>query len=135
MISQFFSIPVLFLIINLILFIPMVIVLAKLWKKNEQKELALQHLKQELSTVCASAMDMGKRVNLHDDKISSLVSRQNQIDLREPVIRSYRQAKSLLDKGAGVDELISHCGVTPGEAELITVLHQLELKNGRSEVS
>lgn len=50
--------------------------------------------------------------------------RQDQLEQRETLSRTYDPAIQLAHKGADVGELISACGLSKGEAELIMMLHR-----------
>ncbi|MCA1805511.1 MAG: DUF2802 domain-containing protein [Xanthomonadaceae bacterium] len=49
--------------------------------------------------------------------------RQDQWELRSGSERSYQQAIQMVQHGAGAEELVRNCGLTPGEADLIVMLH------------
>lgn len=97
-------------------------------RRNEMQAQAAKSLQDDLAALCSGAVGMGERFDRLEERVRILTERHEQLEMKEPVIRSYRQARDLLEGGAGIDDLVAHCGVTHGEAELITVLHRLENK-------
>ena len=84
----------------------------------------LESLERDMQAVCLGAKGMGDTVQRLEHKLRKLTERQDQLDMREPDARVYHHAIALVRKGAGVDDLVSTCGLTPNEAELVHLLHQ-----------
>lgn len=95
-------------------------------QKNIQSAALIKKLGDDFAAVCAGAVGLGDRLERMEEQIGILSERQDQLELREPVLQSYKQAKKLLNGGMDTEELMENCGVTRGEAELMAVLHRLE---------
>jgi hypothetical protein len=111
---------------NGILLVLFLFVATRMKQISEEKDVALRHLQNDLAAMCAAAVGVGDRIDRLDEKIRIVAERQDQLDMREPMLRSYKQAKNLLTNGAGIDDIVSDCGMSHGEAELISILHRLE---------
>jgi hypothetical protein len=90
------------------------------------QEALVRALERDLEAVCVGARGMGETVQQIEDRLRRLTERQDQMALREPDQGVYQQAIRLVQRGAGVEELVSTCGLQRSEAELIHVLHQRE---------
>lgn len=89
-------------------------------------------------TLLATVDALQKESNDHANQLNALKARsaelgehlkhtrerQDQLEQRETLSRTYDPAIQLAHKGADVDELISACGLSKGEAELIMMLHR-----------
>lgn len=62
----------------------------------------------------------------HQRQIRHLQSRQEGLEMQDSGLSRYRQAVSLVGKGADHEELISACGLSRGEAELVAHIGQLQ---------
>ncbi len=103
--------------------------LGRLRKMVEAQGKVLNSLEQDIRAICQGAKGMGDTVQAMERKLQKVVERQDQLDLREPGIRPYRQAITMVHKGAGVEELVSTCGLARSEAELVHLLHHGEKKS------
>lgn len=80
---------------------------------------------QKESSDHANQLDALKtRVAELGEQLKHTRERQDQLEQRETLLRTYDPAIQLAHKGADVDELISACGLSKGEAELIMMLHR-----------
>jgi hypothetical protein len=85
----------------------------------------LHALRDDLAALGAAGVGVGRRVDGVEEKIRRTSERVEQWERTEPLRRSYKQAMQLIDSGANVHELVEECGVTRGEAELLSNLHRL----------
>jgi len=69
-----------------------------------------------------------RRIEVTENKISALVERIGQVEFHAPTMGAYQYAQQLAGQGAPVDALIERCGLSTGEAELITSIKQLQQK-------
>jgi hypothetical protein len=67
---------------------------------------------------------LGQRLQEVEQQLRLLAERQDQLDLRRPMAQPYRLAIKLAQGGAGVEEIVSTCGINRGEAELVAMLHR-----------
>lgn len=70
-----------------------------------------------------SVMGLVKRLAQFEERLRQIESRQEELRFRDTDGQAYEVAAKLVRKGAGVDELVSVCGISRGEAELIINLH------------
>jgi len=85
-----------------------------------------QTLHSEVAALLVGAAGVGNRVKLLEKGLHKQAERQEQmaLDQRSPDGVSVKQAVELARKGATVDELVSLCGLSRGEAELLSTLHK-----------
>ncbi len=83
----------------------------------------LQALRTDLGAMCASIAGFGERLVRIEQQLRNVGDRQDQLELRPSGERSYVHAIRMVQKGAGVDELVASCGINRGEAELLLRVH------------
>lgn len=62
----------------------------------------------------------------HDRRLRALSDKQETIAQHEPGSSRYREALTLIRRGADEDELVDACGLSRGEAHLIAHLERLQ---------
>jgi len=96
-------------------------------QRSLEHERAIRSLRDDVGALCAGAAGVGDRVTRLEQRVRRQNERQDQMELRgSGGERPYQQAVRLVQNGADVDELIKACGLTPGEAELIAMMHRLD---------
>jgi hypothetical protein len=97
------------------------------WKARVRRcERELAGLKDDLRALCAGAVGTDERLARLENRGRRLVERQEQLELRDQGDRQYAPAIRMVQKGASIDELVSVCGISRGEAELISMMHRLD---------
>lgn len=98
------------------------------------REVTIDTMQNDLRALCNAAVTVGERMNQLEAQVKQLDQRQRELGLRqeqlgqaEPEDRSYDQAVKLVQRGAGVDELMEICGLTRGEAELVAMMHRMDV--------
>jgi type II secretory pathway component PulJ len=91
-----------------------------------QRDLELAGLKEEMRALCAGAVGLDQRMAAVEQRGRQLKERQEQIELREQGDRPYPQAIRMVQNGASVDELVSVCGLSRNEADLIVMMHRVD---------
>lgn len=86
----------------------------------------LEALQEDVRALCAGAVGVDERMARMEHRARRLTERQEQIELRDNGDRLYAQAVRMVEKGAGADELVSVCGLSRGEAELMVRMQGLE---------
>lgn len=84
---------------------------------------AVEHVSNDLNGLCSGSIGIGKRVSRLEMKLKSQELRQNKLENAEPNLQVYGQAMALVHKGAKVDEVVSYCGLSRGEAELLMFIN------------
>lgn len=77
----------------------------------------------DFAALCKASVGAGDHLVRLEQQVRRLTERQDQIEMRNVGDRPYTQAIQMVQSGADVSELISRCGLTRGEAELIAMLH------------
>ncbi|MDD3519412.1 MAG: DUF2802 domain-containing protein [Chromatiales bacterium] len=111
------------LIICLVLLSRMNLQLRRLRQQCALQETAILSLRGALSALCSDEMGVDQRQTLVERKLKQLSEQQQQLLMRDPESGPYMQAIRLAQKGASKEEIMSTCGLTRGEVELIASLH------------
>jgi len=90
---------------------------------ESQSQEALRGLNADIGALCSGASGMGDHIARLEQQLRRLHERQDQLEMRDPVDREYHQAAKMIRNGAGIDELVSSCGLVRAEAELLLMLH------------
>ncbi|SFD08326.1 Protein of unknown function [Thiohalospira halophila DSM 15071] len=103
-------------------------VVALLAMRRERTRLAREAevVRGDMRALVSAAVGVGERVMRLERQLTQLAERQDQLDLNDPAHQSYQQAIRMARRGSDMNELIEVCGLTRGEAELVTMLHRLE---------
>jgi len=86
-------------------------------------ELTLNELQSNFNALCSGSVGVGKRISRLESKTRQQAERQSRLEHKAPDLQSYGNAARLANKGADMDELVDHCGLSRGEAELILFLN------------
>ena len=84
----------------------------------------------DFAALCKASVGAGDHLVKLEQQVRRLIERQDQIEMRSAGDRPYTQAIQMVQRGADVAELVSNCGLTRGEAELIAMLHGSVAKAG-----
>lgn len=95
----------------------------RLSARNRACEADVQALRAELTALGMAGTGVGKQVGQLEQQVRRLAERQDQLELRDPGGRPYAQAIRLVHNGASVEDLMTTCALTQGEAELLVMLH------------
>jgi hypothetical protein len=90
------------------------------------RDAAIGGVKNDVAALCAGAVGVGERQTRLEQRFEQLRTRQQEIELQEPEARPYAQAIRLVQNGAQVEDVISACGLTRSEAELVVMLHRMD---------
>lgn len=92
----------------------------------------------DLAAFEKAAIRVGEQLIRLEQKVRGVMDRQDQLEMWTSGSRPYSQAIQLVQRGASVDELMSMCSLTRGEAELICMLHgtrEAHTKSGQDSTS
>jgi hypothetical protein len=112
------------LVLNGALLLVVASMASALWRMRTRQQSKVQALQDDLAALCAGAVGVGERLDRVEEKQRRQTARQEQWELHESLSRSYKQAIQLVNSGADVKEVMSHCGVTQGEAELLANMYR-----------
>ena len=90
------------------------------WSLLERRLATLEH---QFTSLCAAEAQLGDRLIASEGELRAMYERQLQLELKQPVAGHYRHAISMVELGASTVELVSNCGLSQGEAELILRMH------------
>jgi hypothetical protein len=96
----------------------------RLKRRVLEQEALLRSLERDMQGICLGARGMGETVARLEKRLHRLTERQDSLDLRDAGRQPYHYAITLAQRGAGVEDLVRRCGLTPGEAELLHLLHR-----------
>ena len=96
------------------------------WRRAEERR--MQHLCNEMQRTFAEIRSLHETIAVMSARIDSLSERSEAEPRLAPAAavgaqRGYDLAARLAKNGAGVEELVTSCGITRHEAELLTRLH------------
>lgn len=101
------------------------IAVQQLKKEIREKE---DELKKELRGVTDSSIGVGKRLLRFDSEFRHLVTRVDEIMRDDPNRVSYYEASRLVSLGAEIEDLVSSCGLSRPEAELMQAVYQGQVR-------
>lgn len=81
-------------------------------------------LENELSAMMDGAFGVASQLQKVETNLKSTVQQQEQLQQRDMGNLPYNEAVRRVSKGANVDELVEHCGLSRSEAELVEMLHK-----------
>lgn len=85
-------------------------------------------LRRELKVVRASSIGVGERVAHLEDYLENLSYRQDKAELRQSSISSYSHAAKMAEMGGSEEDIMSSCGLTRAEAELVSIIKKKQEK-------
>jgi TolA-binding protein len=92
---------------------------------NEQRlNQRIEVLEKELSAMMDGAFGVANQLQKVESNLKSTVHQQEQMQQRDMGNLPYNDAVHRVSKGADVDELVEHCGLSRSEAELVEMLHK-----------
>ena len=97
-------------------------------KQSKQQVKINQRLKEDNRALAKSAVGMGQKVLDTERRLNDVLKKQFAILNSKPEHPSYDQATRLIKMGASEHDLVTSCGFSHGEAELLLSLN----KQGKS---
>jgi len=91
---------------------------------EQQLNQRIATLEHELSAMMDGAFGVASQLQKVESNLKSTVQQQEQLQQRDRGNLPYNDAVRRVSKGADVDELVEHCGLSRSEAELVTMLHK-----------
>lgn len=95
----------------------------RLQRRQMIQETALLSLKGALAAVCSDEVAADQRQAELERRLRQLADQQEQLLLRDPEQGPYQHALRLAQQGARREEIMSACGLSRGEADLLLALH------------
>ncbi len=120
------------LLLPILLVLVALLVLVQVWQYRMLRRLEYRLREQgrrtrmltdDMGSLARAALGAGDSLLRVEQQMRRLAERQDQAELHNPGERPYSQAIRLVRKGTTIEDLVSTCGLTRGEAELIAMLH------------
>jgi len=102
------------------------------YRQAQQRDMVMRRLQNDVHALCAGAINMGKHMDALEQKVRRLTERQDQFELRDPAEQAYAHAIRLAQRGADMNDLVEHCGLAQGEAELLLRVHHVQRRQTAS---
>ncbi len=99
---------------------------ARLRDQLQQQKTQLHAVQSDVSAMCSGAVNLGEHLVHLEQRAQQLTRRQAQLEMQEPSTQSYRHASKLMGNGAGLEEVMSDCGLARGEAELLALAQRIK---------
>ncbi len=80
-------------------------------------------LKNDVSALFSGAVGGDSRIYKLETRTRRIIERQEQLENNSNGERPYEQAIRMVQKGSSIDDLISICNLSKGEANLIMMIH------------
>ena len=94
----------------------------------QAQEKSSHQMHQNLQGLILCMRGISQRFEKQQKLIRSVTVRQNDLSALSTNDSHYEQAVLLMDKGATVDELIQTCGLSKGEAELMSRINNIKFE-------
>lgn len=101
-----------------------VVVWVRRMLQRQHKE--IEGLQRELRAFELASVGLGDQMGKLAQRQRQLAARQDQQTLQDPSSQPYQHAIRLAHRGASTEELMEVCGLNKGEAELLSLVHQLK---------
>ena len=93
-------------------------------ERHLKRDQSIQELMRRLDTYIGVCVKMGDELQALQQLAGPLPERLSKLEQSDPTMVSYLQASRLVSLGASVEDLTQSCGLTKGEAELVSKLHR-----------
>jgi len=103
-------------------------------KQKREQVVINQRLHEEMSSLSNSAIGMGQKVLETERRLAEVLKKQFAILNSQPEHPSYDQASRLIAMGATENDLVSSCGFSHSEAELLLSLNRKRQVNAETAV-
>jgi hypothetical protein len=96
-------------------------------RSEQQRELVQKQLTKvmdELQAYKNTSIGLGKKVHSIEMELADTVEKQQDLEFQDPNSLPYTQASRLIQMGADADDLVSSCGLSTAEAELLMLVNR-----------
>lgn len=94
-------------------------------ERQVRSDKRIQELSRQLEAHIGVSVQMGDELQELRQCVAPLPERLTRLEQSDPGMVAFNQASRLVGLGASIDELTKTCGLTQGEAELVSKLHQV----------
>ena len=89
----------------------------------------VSQVNEQLLMLSDSGKGVGRKVVALDQRLKHTERKQQELEANDVQQVSYNEAARLLSLGADVEDLVTTCGLSRAEADLIKVLHSSQVPN------
>jgi len=113
-------------VLSLLMLGMMLTYLIKTRKHRVKINKEITELRQDVRALAAAALGVGERIlKVERQQRQDIPTLNSVASLSKNNENSYEQAINLVQKGAGTDTLVDTCGLSEGEADLVSLLHKI----------
>ena len=112
------------LMTNIVLMLLFIYASFHIYKELKKRDRIIRGLQKDLGALCSGASGVSGHLSRVDQQVKRITERQEKVEIQDPENRAYHQAIRLIRNGAGIDELMTICGLVRSEAELLIMLHR-----------
>lgn len=123
------TVMIVFCVLSAGAFGTLIFVYLRFQKFASEQEAVIHRLYDDFNAMCAAAVGVDEHLARLEDRTRSLLQRQDNLELQEASDGNYQQAINLIRNGAGIDQLMSDCGLARGEAELLMLAGNMDRAN------
>lgn len=95
----------------------------RLADQDTERHLQIREINKRLDAYLQSSIGMGEELRELSELVAPLPGKVNLLEQRDPSGISFTQAAKLVGMGASADDIAQSCGLSRGEAELVTRLN------------
>ena len=89
-------------------------------------EKQLKQARNDLKALTTASVGVGGRVLELERRLRRMAEKQKQVDLYDSANQAYDQAIDMAKHGVKIDDIVSSCGISRNEAELIQMMHRFK---------
>lgn len=89
-------------------------------------EKQLKQARNDLKALTTASVGVGGRVLELERRLRRMAEKQKQVDLYDSANQSYDQAIDMAKHGVKIDDIVTACGISRNEAELIQMMHRFK---------
>ena len=97
--------------------------LRRMQNTQTRLETDLVGLRQEITAIGQGAVGLGKRLQIVQRRVQSTERRQEDMEYKDVGNIAITHANKLVQMGVATDELMSTCGLSQAEANLVSLMH------------
>ena len=97
--------------------------LFRMRRRLRAQQVLVDNVANDIRALFSGAVGEGNRIHKLEARTRRIVERQEQMENSKNSERPYEQAIRMVQKGSSVEDLISVCNLSKGEADLIMMVH------------
>jgi len=95
-------------------------------KQQSNNQALLSSFRKEVRVLCKCAVGVGRRLFEIEHEFNRLMKKQEELAHHDPEQAAYDHAAKMVQLGANVEEIVTNCGLSRAEAELVAHIHSYE---------